>query len=172
DLSQYRELEAFAQFGSELDPETQKQLARGERMVEALNQKERQPLKMSEQVAAIFAGTAGHLDRIKTERVAEFQQGLLERLHSENRDLVDRIEESGELSDEDEEALSKAIAEFVDDFGPDFDAEGNPLEEGESDRIKSAEEREAPGRTGGDDAGADGSEAGTEAEQEEAGTPA
>jgi F-type H+-transporting ATPase subunit alpha len=148
DLSQYRELEAFAQFGSELDPETQKQLARGERMVEALNQKERQPMKMNEQVAAIFAGTAGHLDRIKTERVAEFQQGLLDRLRAEDKDLLDRIEESGELSDEDEEALSKAIAEFVDDFGPDFDAEGNALEEGESERIHSDQEREAPGRTG------------------------
>jgi F-type H+-transporting ATPase subunit alpha len=175
DLSQYRELEAFAQFGSELDPETQKQLARGERMVEALNQKERQPMTVAEQVASIFAGTAGHLDRIKTERVEDFQQGLIERLRSENKDLIDRIEESGELSDEDEEALSKAIAEYVDDFGPDFDEEGNPLEEGESDRIKSAEEREAPGRTGdgeGDGAGADTSEAETQAEQEEAGTPA
>jgi F-type H+/Na+-transporting ATPase subunit alpha len=147
DLSQYRELEAFAQFGSELDPETQSQLARGERMVEALNQKERQALPMVGQVASIFAGTAGHLDRIKTERVSEFLQGLLERLAAENKDLMDRIQESGELSDEDEEALSAAIKEFVDDFGPDFDEEGNPLEEGESDRIKSEDERQAPART-------------------------
>ena len=58
-----------------------------------------------------------------------------------------RINESGELSDEDEEALGKAIGEFVDDFGPDFDEEGEPLEEGESDRIKSEEEHEEPGRT-------------------------
>ncbi len=64
DLSQYRELEAFAQFGSELDPETQKALARGERMVEALNQSERQPLSTAEQVASIYAGTGGYLDRI------------------------------------------------------------------------------------------------------------
>jgi F-type H+/Na+-transporting ATPase subunit alpha len=164
DLSQYRELEAFAQFGSELDPETQSQLARGERMVEALNQKERQPMRMVDQVASIFAGTAGHLDRIKTERVEDFQQGLLERLHSENKDLIDRIQESGELSDEDEESLSEAIKDYVDDFGPDFDEEGNPLEEGESDRIKSEGEREAPGRSaeeggdegeGGDDQGPD-----------------
>jgi hypothetical protein len=78
---------------------------------------------------------------------------------------MDRIEESGQLSDEDEEALSAAIAEFVDDFGPDFDAEGNPLEEGESERIMSAEEREAPGRAGsGDEEKA--------AETEEAGAPA
>ena len=136
DLSQYRELEAFAQFGSELDPETQKQLARGERMVEALNQKERQPMPVAEQVASIYAGTGGYLDRIKTERVGEFLANLIDRLHSENQDLLDRINETGQLSDEDEEALGKAIAQAIDDFGPDFDEEGNPLEEGESDRVK------------------------------------
>ena len=75
DLSQYRELEAFAQFGSELDPETQKQLARGERMVEALNQKERQPMPVAEQVASIYSGTEGYLDRIKTERVVGLPRG-------------------------------------------------------------------------------------------------
>src|SRR5215213_7253352 len=144
DLSQYRELEAFAQFGSELDPETQKQLARGERMVEALNQKERQPMPVAEQVASIYAGTGGHLDRIKTERVAEFLANMVDRLHSENKDLIDRINETGQLSDEDEEALGKSIEQTVDDFGPDFDKEGQPLEEGESDRIRSEEERATP----------------------------
>jgi F-type H+-transporting ATPase subunit alpha len=142
DLSQYRELEAFAQFGSELDPETQKQLARGERMVEALNQKERQAMPVAEQVASIYAGTAGYLDRIKTERVTEFLADLIARLHSENKDLLDRINETGDLTDEDEETLGKAIEQMVDDFGPDFDQEGNPLEEGESDRVKSREARE------------------------------
>jgi F-type H+-transporting ATPase subunit alpha len=142
DLSQYRELEAFAQFGSELDPETQKQLARGERMVEALNQKERQPMPVAEQVASIYAGTGGYLDRIKTERVTEFLADLIARLHSENKDLLDRINETGELPDDDEETLGKAIEQMVDDFGPDFDEEGNPLEEGESDRVKTREGRE------------------------------
>ncbi|MGZ5310767.1 MAG: F0F1 ATP synthase subunit alpha [Solirubrobacterales bacterium] len=174
DLSQYRELEAFAQFGSELDPETQKQLGRGERMVAALNQNERNPMSVAAQVASIFAGTGGHLDRIKTERVGDFLQGLLERLNSENKDLMDKINASGQLPDEDEETLSKAIGEFVDDFGPDFDESGDPLEEGESDRVKSAEERGAAGRTGGDGAegGADEAEASTEADQEEAGATA
>src|ERR671919_559003 len=115
DLSQYRELEAFAQFGSELDPETQKQLARGERMVEALNQKERQPTPVAEQVASIYAGTGGYLDRIKTERVAEFLANLMERLHSESKDLIDRINESGDLTDEDQQALGNAIQGMVDD---------------------------------------------------------
>jgi F-type H+/Na+-transporting ATPase subunit alpha len=147
DLSQYRELEAFAQFGSELDPETQATLGRGERMVEALNQKEREPMDMAEQIASIYAGTGGYLDRIKTERVSEFLADLLIRLHSENQELLNRINETGELSDEDEEALGKAIGEMIDDFGPDFDQEGNPLEEGESDRIKAEHEREAPARS-------------------------
>ena len=153
DLSQYRDLEAFAQFGSELDPETQRALARGERLVEMLNQKERQPLSVAEQVASIYAGTGGYLDRIKTERVPDFLDGLLSRLRSEKSDLMKRIDETGELSDEDEKELGDAIAEAVDDFGPDFDAEGQPLEEGESDRIKSEEERGRPGRSAEEAAG-------------------
>ncbi len=147
DLSQYRDLEAFAQFGSELDPETQRQLARGERLVEMLNQNERQPLSVAEQVASIYAGTGGYLDRIKTERVPEFLADLLGRLKAENADLTDRINDSGELTDEDEEYLGDAIAEMVDDFGPDFDAEGQPLEAGESDRIRAEEEGGRAGRT-------------------------
>jgi F-type H+-transporting ATPase subunit alpha len=147
DLSQYRELEAFAQFGSELDPETQKSLARGERMVSALNQHERNPLSVADQVASIYAGTAGHLDRIKTDRVREFLDDLLARLHSENKDLIDGLNETGELSDEDEERLDKAIKDAVDDFGPDFDADGQPLESGESDRVHSEDEHASPPRT-------------------------
>jgi F-type H+-transporting ATPase subunit alpha len=146
DLSQYRDLEAFAQFGSELDPETQRSLARGERLVEMLNQKERKPLSVAEQVASIYAGTGGYLDRIKTERVQPFLADLLGRLKSESAELMQRID-AGELSDDDERALGDAIAEMVDDFGPDFDAEGNPLEEGESDRVRTEEERARPGRT-------------------------
>jgi F-type H+-transporting ATPase subunit alpha len=168
DLSQYRELQAFAQFGSELDPETQATLGRGERMVEALNQKEREPMDMAEQVASIYAGTGGYLDRIKTERVSEFLADLLIRLHAENQDLLDTINETGELTDEDEEALGRAIGEMVDDFGPDFDEEGNPLEEGESDRIRSEEERQRHARP----AAQEEAEGEAEAEQEEAGAPA
>jgi F-type H+-transporting ATPase subunit alpha len=135
DLSQYRDLEAFAQFGSELDRETQRALARGERLVEMLNQKERKPLSVAEQVASIYAGTGGFLDRIKTERVQDFLEDLLTRLHAEKAELMKRIASTGELSDDDERELSEAIGEMVDDFGPDFDAEGNPLAEGESERV-------------------------------------
>jgi F-type H+/Na+-transporting ATPase subunit alpha len=145
DLSQYRDLEAFAQFGSELDPDTQRQLARGERLVEMLNQNERRPLSVAEQVASIYAGTGGYLDRIKTERVPDFLGSLIGRLKAANSDMMERID-GGELSDEDEERLGGAIAEAIDDFGPDFDQEGQPLEEGESDRIRSEEERARAGR--------------------------
>ena len=76
----------------------------------------------------------------------EFLQFLLDRLHAESGDLMKQIAE-GEWSDEIESQLGDCIAEAIDDFGPDFDEEGNPLEEGESDRVKSEEEREKPGRT-------------------------
>src|ERR687888_519194 len=91
DLSQYRELEAFAQFGSELDQETQRTLARGERLVETLNQDELSPWAVEDQVAAIYSGTGGFLDRIKTERIKEFHEMMLQRLHSEDSDLMDQI---------------------------------------------------------------------------------
>ena len=139
-------------------------------MVEALNQKELQPMPVAEQVASIYAGTGGYLDRIKTERVSEFLGNLISRLHADNQDLLDRINETGELTDEGEETLGKAIGQAIDDFGPDFDQEGNPLEEGESDRIRDDQERERPRHTDG--AGADQAEASTQAEQEEAGAAA
>jgi F-type H+/Na+-transporting ATPase subunit alpha len=128
DLAQYRELEAFAQFGSELDPETQKSLARGERLVETLNQKEGDPWPVEDQVGAIFAGTQGFLDRIKTERVEEFQSDLRARMHAEQDELLRRIRETGQLSDEDEQTLHQVVGEFLNDFGADFDEEGQPLD--------------------------------------------
>ncbi len=145
ELSQFRELEAFAQFGSELDPETQATLARGERLVELLNQDELKPWRLEDQVAAIYSGTGGYLDRIKTERIQDFLEQLLQRLHAEKEELLKKIA-GGDWDDSIESELGDAIAEAIDDFGPDFDEEGNPLEEGESDRIKSEEERKKDGR--------------------------
>ena len=167
DLSQYRDLEAFAQFGSELDPETQRSLARGERLVEMLNQKERHPLSVADQVASIYAGTGGYLDRIKTDRVQEFLERLLSGLHSEQGDLMKRINDAGELSDEDEKALGDAIAEAIDDFGPNFDEEGKPLEEGESDRVRERPEDEGEDKGEEDDGESEGDEESEESESEE-----
>src|SRR3954464_461413 len=140
ELSQYRELEAFAQFGSDLDPDTQATLNRGERLVELLNQDELKPWRTEDEVSAVLAGTSGALDRIKTDRVEDFLEMMIDRLHSEHEELMEKIGE-GEWSDEMQEELSSAIFEAVDDFGPDFDEEGNELEEGESDRLKDEDER-------------------------------
>jgi F-type H+-transporting ATPase subunit alpha len=134
DLSQYRELEAFAQFGSELDMDTQRTLARGERLVATLNQKERSPMPIEDQVVQVYAATNGYLDRIKVDRVPEFLDQLTKRIHSEHEDLLGKIAE-GDWSDEIVEALDAAIKEFADDFGYDLDDEGAPMDEGESDRV-------------------------------------
>jgi F-type H+-transporting ATPase subunit alpha len=171
ELSQFRELEAFAQFGSELDPETQATLARGERLVELLNQDELKPWRLEDQVAAIYSGTGGYLDRIKTDRIQDFLENLLQRLHAEKKDLLEKIA-GGDWDDSIEEELGSAIAEAIDDFGPDFDEEGNPLEEGESDRIKDEEERKKDGRKASSENGAGDEEETSEEEREEAGATA
>jgi F-type H+-transporting ATPase subunit alpha len=150
DLSQYRELESFAQFGSELDAETQATLNRGERLVELLKQDELKPWKVEDEVAAIYSGTGGYLDRIEVERVGEFHDQLLSRLHSEESDLMGKIAD-GEWEDDIEEKLGDAIAEAIDDFGPDFHEDGTPVEEGESDRVHDEGERSKEGRTSDDD---------------------
>src|SRR5437867_4964954 len=135
DLSQYRELEAFAQFGSDLDPDTQRTLARGERLVATLNQKERSPLATEDQVIQIFAATRGYLDRINVDRIPEYLNALTQRAHSELDELRDRIR-NGDWDDSVQEQLEKFVKEFTDDFGCDLDEEGQPIERGESDRVK------------------------------------
>jgi F-type H+-transporting ATPase subunit alpha len=126
ELSQYRDLEAFAQFGSDLDPETQRTLARGDRLVKSLNQGERSPLPVEDQVAVVYAATNGFVDRINADRVAEFHRGLVERVHSEIPDVLKKIAE-GDWSDETQKALDGAIAQYAEDFGYDLDEEGHPL---------------------------------------------
>src|SRR6188472_372218 len=128
ELSQYRDLEAFAQFGSDLDVETQRTLARGERLVTTLNQNERSPLAIEDQVVQVFAATNGFVDRINVERVPEFLDGLIQRMHAEAEDVLAKIRE-GDWSDETQEAVRNAVAGFADDFGYDLDEEGQPLEE-------------------------------------------
>src|SRR5207302_6455566 len=88
ELSQYRELEAFAQFGSELDADTQKTLARGERLVKALNQAERHPMSAEDQVVQIYAATNGYLDRITVEKVDSFLTGLTEHVRGNEPELL------------------------------------------------------------------------------------
>src|SRR2546426_935129 len=115
DLAQYRELEAFAQFGSELDKATQAALARGERMVATLNQPQYQPWPMEEQVVALFAGNEGYLDRIPVDQVPHFQDELREHLRSE-ASIYKAIRESGDLSEETEKKLRAELDKFANSF--------------------------------------------------------
>jgi F-type H+-transporting ATPase subunit alpha len=121
DLAQYRELEAFAQFGSELDPATQRTLARGERMVATLNQPQYQPWPVEEQVVAIFAGINGYLDDIPTPQVSRFQDELREYLRTEGS-VYDEIREQKDLSDDLQETLTSAIEKFKSSFAVKEDA--------------------------------------------------
>ncbi len=115
DLSQYRELEAFAQFGSELDQATQQALARGERMVATLNQPQYQPWPVEEQVTALYAGVNGYLDDIPAAQVPRFQDELREYLRSEQSILED-IRSTGDLSDETAEKLDAELEKFKQGF--------------------------------------------------------
>jgi F-type H+-transporting ATPase subunit alpha len=108
DLAQYRELEAFAQFGSELDQATQSALNRGEKMVATLNQPQYQPWPMEEQVAALYAGVNGHLDDIPTADIPRFHEELREHLRTE-KSIYETIRESGDLSDETSEKLNAEL---------------------------------------------------------------
>jgi len=116
DLSQYRELEAFAQFGSDLDQSTQRRLARGERIIEVLKQDENQPMPVEEQVVIIYAVTNGYLDDIPVSNIRRFEKELLSYCRSSYRDLLDDIVEVGKMTDEIEEPLKEVITEFVDTF--------------------------------------------------------
>src|SRR5580765_2175535 len=112
DLAQYRELEAFAQFGSELDQATQKTLARGERMVATLNQPQYSPWPGEEQVVAIFAGINGYLDEVPTGQVPRFQDELREHMRTE-ASILTAIRDQRELSDELTEKLNAELKRFA-----------------------------------------------------------
>ena len=116
DLAQYRELEAFAKFGSDLDKSTLNQLTRGERMVEILKQNQYVPMAVEKQVAIIFAASKGYLDDIDVEKVADFEAGLFEYLDANASDQLKAIKDEGTISDENSDALDKAISDFKNSF--------------------------------------------------------
>jgi len=133
ELSQFRDLEAFSQFGSDLDADTQATLARGERLVKTLNQKERSPMPVGEQVVVIFAATNGFLDRVSIDRVPEFLDGLVARMRAEYAEVLEKIE-AGNWDDDIVEAVEEAVREYADDFGYDLDEDGTPIDDGDADR--------------------------------------
>ena len=113
DLAQFRELEAFAQFGSDLDDATKQQLNRGARVTEILKQGQFAPILQSKQVAIIYAVSNGYLDNVPVESLAAFEEKLFNQLDAGAKDLLDDIEKTGELSEANEEKLKKIIVELV-----------------------------------------------------------
>jgi F-type H+/Na+-transporting ATPase subunit alpha len=162
-LSQYRDLEAFSQFGSDLDADTRATLARGERLVATLNQNERHPMPVEDQVVQIYAATNGFVDRITLERVPKFLSDLSDSVRGNEPELLKTIA-GGDWSDGTQDKLKASIGQFAEDFGYDLDEEGLPLE---GDELPAAQS------SGGDsDNGSGDVEANARQAEEEAGVAA
>ncbi|MBW1709144.1 MAG: F0F1 ATP synthase subunit alpha [Deltaproteobacteria bacterium] len=116
DLAQFRELEAFAQFGSELDKATQASLTRGRRLVEVLKQPQYQPVPVEKQVTIIYAGTRGFLDKYPVKAIADYEAQLFEFIESKHPQIFTEIREAKEISDELDAAMQKALTEFDEVF--------------------------------------------------------
>jgi F-type H+-transporting ATPase subunit alpha len=116
ELAQYREMEAFSQFASDLDASTQALLARGARLTEVLKQGQYEPLPVEEQVVSIFAGVRGFLDTISIEDVTRFEQSLLGEVRANGKDILEAIRSEGEISDETDKKLTKLIEKQVKTF--------------------------------------------------------
>jgi F-type H+-transporting ATPase subunit alpha len=138
DLSQFRELESFASFGSELDKVSQAQLDRGYRLVELLKQPLNSPMPVEEQVVSLYAATNGYLDRVPVEEVGRFELELLDWFRTRHRDILDTIRTDGDIPDV--ESFEAAIAAFRDQFEVGGVALGEPTAE-----AQGAEEREMAG---------------------------
>ncbi|WP_259781099.1 F0F1 ATP synthase subunit alpha [Aestuariispira ectoiniformans] len=116
ELAQYREMEAFAQFASDLDASTQKLLARGARLTELLKQRQYSPLSVAEQVVSIYAGTKGYLDSLELKDVRRFEEKLLEHARAENKDLLDELNATGAWNDEIEGKVKALLDGFARTF--------------------------------------------------------
>jgi F-type H+-transporting ATPase subunit alpha len=116
DLAQFRELEAFAAFGSDLDKATQQQLTRGTRLVEVLKQPQYQPLPLEKQVAILYAGTKGYLDKYPVEVLGKYEAGLYPFIESKYPQIFSELAEKNEISDSLNETMAKALSEYDEEF--------------------------------------------------------
>ena len=112
ELAQYREMAAFAQFGSDLDASTQKLLNRGSKLTELLKQNQYSPMTVAEQVVVIYAGVKGYLDSINISEIGSFEKGLLELVKSEKPEILESIQKSGKIEDEIDKTLSEIITNY------------------------------------------------------------
>jgi len=113
DLAQYREMAAFAQFASDMDASTRQLLSRGERLTELLKQAQYSPMEVEEQVAVIFAGVKGYLDKIPTSKIGEFEKALLQKLNSKSSKVLDSIRKDKSISDDTDKALKDVLDQLV-----------------------------------------------------------
>ena len=116
ELAQYREMAAFAQFGSDLDATTQRLLARGERLTELLKQPQFSPLKVEEQVCSIYAAVNGYLDNIDVDKISSYEKGLLELINSSNKDILAEIQKELQISEKTEKKLVTVIDSYTKSF--------------------------------------------------------
>jgi F-type H+-transporting ATPase subunit alpha len=137
DLAQYRELEAFAEFGSELDKASQQQLARGARTVELLKQPQYQPMPAEDQVISIWAIANGYTDDLPVSDVRRFESEMHDYLKDKHREIYEHIREQGTLPEDVENTLRDAVKEFKDQFAP---SEGQAPKEAEADELEEGEE--------------------------------
>jgi F-type H+-transporting ATPase subunit alpha len=140
DLAQYFELQSFAQFGSDLDESTQQTLARGERTMNMLQQKEHDVVPVEEQVVAIYAVTNGLVDEIEPDNIPDWEGQFREHMRNSHEDLLNNIRESQELSDEDEESLKDAINKFNEGYEPEDTSIVQIGEEGDEEDEDGSEE--------------------------------
>jgi len=116
ELAQYREMAAFAQFGSDLDASTQKLLNRGSKLTELLKQKQYSPMTVAEQVISVFCGVKGYLDDIEQKNIAEFENKIIEKCKSEKPEILESISTEGKLEEGIEKSLTEVITELKKNF--------------------------------------------------------
>ena len=112
ELAQYREMAAFAQFGSDLDASTQKLLNRGSKLTELLKQDQYSPMTVAEQVVTIYAGVKGYLDSIDTSQIRSFEKGLLDLVKNEKPEILESIQKSGKIEEDIDKTLSEVITNY------------------------------------------------------------
>ena len=116
DLAQFRELEAFAKFGSDLDQSTLQQLNRGKIMVEILKQNQYVPMSVAQQVAIIFAGVNGYMDNVDLAKIGDYESGLMDYLSANNQEVLDSISNAGKMDEKTETSLKGALENYSNTF--------------------------------------------------------
>ena len=116
DLAQFRELEAFAKFGSDLDQSTLQQLNRGKIMVEILKQNQYVPMSVAQQVAIIFAGVNGYMDNVDLAKIGDYESGLMDYLSANNQEVLDSISNAGKMDEKTETSLKSALENYSNTF--------------------------------------------------------